>query len=628
MPTSELTATVPVNPESALPVLSPILAAGLLLAALPQLARFGFPAPSATAVIDATGAGRTRGYAVRAALNAILPTLQARPGRPLEDRVAPTDTGAITRATLDYLIAHPGAVTELGSRREYSDGFRAHVLEQLASHPERDRAEFAQAVRVPRATLDDWCAAPADPSPRATRARPAADPAVTERIATLIDAWRRWQGGFSAFAAFARTQLAIPWGETRIGKALALHAHRRARGRPGRRPDEKALRGAFLTFFPGAQWTEDGSPITIDWFGQPFTFNVELVVDTDSGAVVGADVRPTENTPAVIAAYKDAVTTTGAPPLALNTDNATENDGPGMAETLGQTLHIHATPGRPQNDCHAEGAFGLFRQVTPPLVVAGETPREAAQAALTLLMTLWMRTLNHRPRTSRSGKTRVQLYTEADPTPEQIAQARTALADIERRHDQAEQTRRLRANPAVRALLDAVFEANTWEDPQRRLKDAIAGYPIDAVIEAIAIFEGKAAVGALPPSVDARYLLGIVRNLADEREGRAIAEVLWRRRLEVQDDALLRLIAERDRTTGDASAKIRAFTERAIDADSALQRTVWLDATAEAIRREAKEGWKAHFDHVTRLAYAAYRLRSSERLAIVRDVAARLVPAT
>lgn len=626
MATPEPTAAVPVVPESEVPVLSPILSAGLLLAALPHLARFGFPAPPVTAVLDATRAGRTRGYAVRAALNAVLPTLQARRGRPLAERAAPTDTGAITRATLDYLIAHPGAVTELGSRREYSDGFRAHVLEQVALYPGRDRTDLAEAVRVPRATLDDWCVTPAQ-SPRAARTDPAPDPAATERIATVIEAWRRWQGGFSAFAAVVRTQLAIPWGDTRISKALALYTHRRARGRPGRRPDEKALRGAFLTFFPGAQWTEDGSPITIDWFGQPFTFNVELVVDTESDAVVGADIRDTENTPAVIAAYQDAVRTTGKPPIALSTDNATENDGPGIAETLGETLHIHASPARPQNDCHAEGAFGLFRQVTPPLVVSGKTARDAARSAITLLMTLWMRTLNHRPRTSRRGKTRVQLYTEADPTPEQIAAARTALADIERRHGQAEQTKRLRANPAVRALLDAFFDDHAWEDPLRRVKDAIAGYPVDAVIEATAIFEGKAGAGTLPPGADARYLLGIARNLTTEREGRAIAEALWRRRLAVQDDALIRLIAERDRVTGDTSTRIRAFTDRAILADSALQRTVWIDATADAIRGESKEDRKPHFDRVTRVVYAAYRLSPTDRLALVRELAARIIPA-
>lgn len=624
-PTPKRTAATPLIPNTD-PAVSPNLTAGLLLAALPYLVELGLPAPTTTAVLEATGAGRTRAYELRAALEELLPTLLREPGRPGAVPATPVDTTAITCAITDYLIAHPGAAATRGSRREYSDGFRAEALEQMARHPELDRAQVAEAIRIPRATLDDWLAAATPAAETANEPRKDEDPIATGRIATLLHAWRRWDGGFAAFGAHVREQLDIPWGDTRIGKVLSVHSNRRPRKRPGRRPDEKALRSAFLSFFPGAQWTLDGSPITITWCGEPFTFNWELVVDTASAACVGADVRPTENTAAVIAAYQDAVTTAGDPPLALNTDNATENDGPGMAEALGDTLHIRATKGRPQNDCHAEGGFGLFQNSAPPLVVQGDTPRQRAHAVLVLLLTIWMRALNHRPRKTCGGRSRVDLYQNAHVTPEQVDDAKKALAAIHRRHDQADRTRNARLHPTARALLDAFFEDRGWDDPLRRIRDAIAGYPIDAIIGATAIFEGKDASGRLPEDVGPRYLLGITRNLADEREGAAIAEALWRRRLDARDHILARLVADRDAVEGHVRSKLDTFTQNVLGATSTLQRMLWQDAIAQAIRAEHLGDQKAHFDRLTRTVHAAYRIRQRERLAIVRGIAERIVP--
>ena len=607
-------------------LVSPHLTAGLLLAALPHLTRLGLSAPTATAVLDATGAGRTRAYALRTAVEAALPSLQRPRGRPpaLEPPVA--DTRVLTEATLNFLMAHPGAVTSRGSRRVYSDGFRAHVLHHAATRPDLDRRALAGAFQIPAATLDDWLAAPGPSAAAEADAPTPPDPVLTAHMATVLHAWMQWQGGLSAFGNHVRAELAVPWGDTRIATLLSLHGERQGSRRPGRRPDESALRDAFLRFFPGAQWSEDGSPIPIDWCGERFTFNWELVVDTDSAACVGADLRDTEDSAAVVAAFQHAVATAGAPPLALNTDNATENDGPGVADALGETRHIHATLGRPQNDAHVEGAFGLFQQTAPPLVVDGQSPRQLAKVVLALLLTVWGRTLNHRPRTSRGGKSRVELYREAAPTPEQIARARAELAAIQRRHDQAETTRQARANPTARALLDRVFADAHWDDPEARVRSAIAGYPIDAVVAAIAILQGKAAVGALPPGVGPRYLLGITRNIADEQTGRAVAEALWQRRLEARDHLLARLIRERDDLAGDFHARLASFTERVLSAPSALARLVWQDALADAIRREPSQTHKAHFDRVTRSVAAAYRVPRALRGAIVRDLAERLIP--
>src|SRR5436853_243627 len=62
------------------------------------------------------------------------------------------------------------------------------------------------------------------------------------------------------------------------------------------------------------------------------------------------------------------------------------------------------------------------------------------------------------------------------------------------------------------ALLDVAFARLDLLEPERHFRDAIACYPRDAIVDAIAIFSGKRTAGTLPDGVDARYLLGIVRN--------------------------------------------------------------------------------------------------------------------
>jgi hypothetical protein len=61
-------------------------------------------------------------------------------------------------------------------------------------------------------------------------------------------------------------------------------------------------------------------------------------------------------------------------------------------------------------------------------------------------------------------------------------------------------------------LLDDGFARLGLLDPERHFRDAIASYPRDAVVDAIAIFAGTRTAGTLPDGVDARYLLGIINH--------------------------------------------------------------------------------------------------------------------
>lgn len=607
------------------PAVASIVTAGLLLSALCSLESLGLPHPSAMAVIAATGVSKSRAYEVRATILALLPTLLRPPGRPAAEPRPPVDTSVISRAILAFLMDHPGAVTRGAVRHRYSDAFRHRVVELAEANPDLDVAQLAEAVLVPAATVQDWLAAPATPSPSADAPADGLD-AAHPQIASVLDAWSRWDGGFAPFCAFVRGDLAIPFGTALIRRILAVHAGRRGKRRSGRSPDEKALRKALLSFFPGAQWFADGSAIALTLNGVRYRFNWELDVDGASGALVGASVRDEEDAEAVIKAFTDGVATTGAAPLALTTDNRAANLTPEVEAALGDTVHLRTTPGRPQNDAPIEGAFGLFAQTAPPLVVAGTTDRELARAIVVLVVMVWARATNHRPRNDRRGRTRVQLYREEQPTDAQIAAAKVALEERRRLQMLAARTRQARLDPVVRALLDDAFVRLDLVDPTGNVKDAIARYPHDAVLAGLATFDGKRVVGTLPVSAGARYLLGIVRQIALRDEGLAIAEALWKARLDAQDRALVRLEDARRATTGTPEERVRAFVDHALAGAGPLLRSFWLRAAAEIILTEPTERRKNLYDIAVRRATTTFRVDPRERQAAVRHLAARILP--
>jgi hypothetical protein len=606
------------------PAVPPVVVAALLLAANMRLADLGLPHPTAAQVLDATGAGRTQAYDLAKRILAILPTLLRPPGRPPAPPSPPVDTGAISLEALAFLRAHPGAAITAGTRHTYSDGFRNFILDLAARHADLDRACFAEAVGVPVDTLKDWLDAPAlAPAPKA----PVDDDVANERIAAIVEAWRRWDGPFSAFCAFVRTELRIPHGDTHIGSILATRAGRRPKRRPGRSADEKATRNAMAFYYPGAQWFQDGSPIAITLDDTTFTFNWELVVDGWSAALVGASVRVEEDAKSVVEAFEDAVATTGAKPLALTTDNFASNHAPEVDQALGDTLHIRTTLGRPQTDAPVEGGFGLFQQNAPPLVVRGCTDEERARSILALILTVYGRATNHRPRNDRNGRSRVQLYRGERPTDEQIAASRAQLEERHRRQEIAFQTRRARLDPIVRLLLDEVFVRLGFDDPTGNGKDAIARYPHDAVLAGVATFEGKRDAGTLPPDAGSRYLLGIVRNIAERDEGLAVARRLWERRVEARDAALRHLVAQRDAVNGELGARIDTFLNRALADDGDFARSFWLAAAGDSVLTEPPDRRRTLYALAARRIHATFRVDLRERHAAVRVLAQHILPA-
>ena len=83
----------------------------------------------------------------------------------------------------------------------------------------------------------------------------------------------------------------MPFVRDMVARILKVHGLRRRAKRDGRSPDESALRGAFRTFFPGAQWVGDGMPVPVVVDRERLTFTLELDVDAYTGAFAGVSVQ-------------------------------------------------------------------------------------------------------------------------------------------------------------------------------------------------------------------------------------------------------------------------------------------------------------------------------------------------
>ena len=406
---------------------------------------------------------------------------------------------------------------------------------------------------------------------------------------------------------------------------------RRPKKREGRSPDEQALRNSFETFFSGAQWTADGKRVDIELDGEKYHFNLELMVDVHSAAQLGIAVRDEEDAISVVDAHNEAVKTVGRRPIAVLLDNKACNEATKVAQAIKPAHLIFATKGRGQNKAHVEGSFGLFSQQMPRLALTTNSRHELARQIVELVARTFHGALNMRPRKTRGNRSRIELYTQDTPKPEQVAQAQASLRARLARQNKAKETQRHRSDPMSRAYINDAFERLGLDDPTKSVRNAIARYPLCDVAEGVAIFAAKQNKGTLPePLVEApRYLLGIVRNRHQEREGMAIAVELWAERIRARDFVLEPLVTRRDELTntcGDTHPRLKAFVDEALTTDSGIERYFWLTSTVELIVAASEPVRRSLYDVVARRIQTTYRVPYRERLESIQLVARELLP--
>jgi hypothetical protein len=186
---------------------------------------------------------------------------------------------------------------------------------------------------------------------------------------------------------------------------------------------------------------------------------------------------------------------------------------------------------------------------------------------------------------------------------------------------------------ATLAIASAALLRLGLDDSENRIAKAMATFPRDCVIEAIAIYEGKQAAGSLPVFAShhlaGRYLLVITRNLCQSREGRVVAESLWRQRRGALAGVAeyiaseLHALGKRARSH---EALLHTVVKRAINAPHQLERNLWLCAAAEKLRRTPAPRQEALYHSSALQLLAAYTLPYVARLAALRAFAAYLQP--
>lgn len=622
-------------------VVAPPTVAALLLCAAARLAELNLRRPTTDEILAATGASRSRAYELKPRVEALLSEVARPVGRPSKLGPTPAPTALdLAGQMLDYVLNNLGCVSGPHGSRRYSDGLRHHVLELIAKHPDVPMHAVVEAIRIPLGTLKDWGRSLDTTLPdervevesttgqaESESTAPGSNPRLAQ-VQTVLTEWKRWDGGFTGFCEHLRQHCAIPFGRSQIATILEACGVRMPRRRQGRSPDETALHNAFETFFPHAQWVGDGTQVVIEVDGVARVYNIELNVDAYSAAFVGAHVSPTEDSEAVIAAFQDARDSTGVQPIALLLDNKPSNHIPDVDDALQPTSRIRATSDRPQNKAHAEGAFGLLKPTLEGLTLAGSSPDELAASFLRALVIVAGRAINHRPRKDRQGRSRVQLLDDT-PSAEDVERAKQALEKRMRRQELARKTRAARQDPVVRATIADAYSRLGLDDPDGHLLTATARYPLDAAVEGIAIFESRQRMNKLPAGVDARYLLGIIRNIDGENDTWDLAMALWDERVRAGDRIARLLDQERNGLTEQhrtAEDQLLACIERALTDSRRLQSFFWLTAAADLIRAEPDHDQHRLFRLAARRIAAAHSIERARRITAQRFLAAKLRP--
>ena len=612
------------------PSLKPPAAAALLLVAR-ELAPELTAGWNVAAVLAHTGASRSQAYAMKPRVVEACAALDRRAGRP----PMPKDNAALLSCACrvrDYLFEHPGAVTGRGERRRYSDGFRRLVVGLTAPGAvgeELTVEQLAEATGVPLGTLKDWRRMPArgeqEPTaPERSQASPPAedDIAGSPQIATLLHAFENWDGDLSSFCRHAKEHLRLPWSPTFISRLLQSAGLHEPRRRNATRTTHD--RDTFRRLFPGAQWLGDGTVLAIELNGQRYFFNVEAILDVHTNALVGLHVSDTEDEQAVRQAFLHAEATTGQRPIALSLDGKPCNNTDGLAQAVQPSQIVPSTPGRGQAKAPLEGAFGLFQQTAPPLVIRGDNGRELARSIITLVLLLWAWTRNGKPRARLGGRSPVDVYQDDEPTTEQVQEACGWTDELKRRHRRFCETQRRRADPTRRTLLREALHRLGIDDPDDRLAVDLARYATDAIISAIAVLDTMKEHGKLA-DIDHpdRYLAAVIRRKNDELELEHTAQHLLELRLRHRDLCLdpLRRDVEQLRDALPAVERPRKLLERALTARRLIDSRFFTSATIQALEQLDEPNARSLFPVLVRLVKASHDVDRARRARILAQLA-------
>ena len=609
--------------------------AALVIVGIRELSRLGHSTPAIVKVVEQLDVARSYAYELAGRIDGALPDMLSAP-EPVEPPAELVARQQLASAVLEFLIAHPGAMIAGSERNRYSDGFRRFIVGLLApAEPgfELSLPVVAEVTHIPLETLRDWMSGsrrrPNEPTDRCSDTDPdtSEPPVYAEGVAGQILAlWRQTSGiSVAVFARILREQHRIDVPVKVLVNILEL-AGDWSTSRPRKpKPDPEAIRGALERFFPGAQWVGDGTSLAITINGQRYLFIFELMVDAFSGAHVGFDVTDTEDADAVVGAFESGKYTTGGTCEAVLLDNRPSNRSSDVCEALqaDDVLIMSSTLFRPQNKASVEGAFGLFSQTMPPMFIDATSPRSLARQILVHVLTAYCCGRNHVPRRGLKTTSAADVYADANPSDAEREQARQRLREINQRIERQHQHEHQRTDPVCRRLVKQTFDTHGLTDPEGRFVPVIAKYGLDAVTEAVAVFDEHLRTGK-QLEFPQRYLLGIARNIARRNFDLAVYERLVALRHSVNDE-LLEPLREQDRELrSDVSPRhyVDATLDRALAADIELDRAWWRQRYFEALQALSTLRRRAALERAPRIIAVSYRTPQRERNAMLARIAA------
>ena len=166
------------------------------------------------------------------------------------------------------------------------------------------------------------------------------------------------------------------------------------------------------------------------------------------------------------------------------------------------------------------------------------------------------------------------------------------------------------------------------QDPNGNILTATARYSLESVVDGISIFEGKKHSKTLPQDVDARYLLGIIRNLSAKREGIEIARALWKNRVEARD-MLSQLLDKKKQEIlvfSDSKEQAYKFIDLALKSETRHEFLYWLNSASEYINFH-KDKYSA-YKLLTRRIMSTISVKKRKRLEAIRLLCEELIPLT
>ena len=133
----------------------------------------------------------------------------------------------------------------------------------------------------------------------------------------------------------------------------------------------------------------------------------------------------------------------------------------------------------------------------------------------------------------------------------------------------------------------------------------------------------------LPDHADGRYLLGIVRNLAEQRELVALSTTIVEERMRWRDRELQSLGADLDelkRLHAEHRPLIGAIATRALSAERTVDEIFFLDELKKAFMSLRPSHLQAELEHLTRVLAASFRVPLDRRQRIILALASAAWP--